>query len=560
VKGNITMSTAAVAPVAPVSAPIVVSDPVFVNTESGAVAVYGHEFVSKKDLVILAHCLTLPEFSKGMGAGFSPHNVKSVVFRTDNRPKDDKGGPVLANAAFDAGAITVNLLQTVTSGIEDAMKNNQVSIFASYHRNMIMNFLHEIHHLSTLDEVPKDEELKEMAEEDAQLWAMDCLIYLAKTVDIEPAHHAESSFLAGQLMELLAENTDPWAIAQRNMLDNHIMYLLAATDEKKEMAFYNFKGYAQILSGDVTSPDWNKETILGAGALNPFEAAIRAISEVIPAMHTPTSAMINSSAAYNDMQTESEIAMEEDQGGWHSAEMGMDMEPTNTMFPVGVVPVSHMSAPPQPNPTATFNGFPVGQPTAPQHHTQPVASSAGLTNEQIAVIVKGVYDKCYQHIFQHCGRLLNSDTGFSIPKAVYRLEVPLNPEDKTSNATKFIPFGIPLTPVEQAVVVGMNCMDVNEHFCSKMLTSGGILFGNTMKNTNLPHYKLYINMGGQIIQRLLLPQNPATRDRAGQYKQTAMAARTGSAIMYVFEGDDAIVAAGGKKLTWKNTNGQWEKC
>jgi hypothetical protein len=538
------------------AAPAVINDPVFINTEYGAVAVFGHQFVSKKDLVILSHCLNLPDFT---GKNGNNHNVKMVLFRDDNKPKDSKGVPVLANCAFDSGSITINLLQTVTAGIEDAMKNNQVSIFASYHRNLILDYLHEMHHLSTLDAAPTDPEERAEVEDDANAWAMDMLIYLAKRNDIEPAHHAESSFLANQLMELLAENTDSWAIEQRSYLDNHIMYLLAATEEKKEMAFYNFKGYVQILSGDLECPEWNKETILGAGALNPFEAAIRAVSEVIPAMHTPTSAMISTSPTYNDEY----IEMEEDQGGWHHAEM----EPTNTMFPVGVVPATPMSAPPQPNPTPAYNGFPVGNlpaqqtpASAPTPQATPAASSAGLTSEQIQAIVMGVYSKCYNHVFQYCGRLLDSDTGFSNPKAVYRLEVPLNPEDKTSNATKIIPFGIQLTPAEQAVVVGMDCMDVNERYCPKMLTSGGMLYGNVMKNSKLPHYKLYINMGGQIIQRLLLPQNPATSKRDGQYKDTALAARAGSAIMYAMEADDAILAAGGPKWKYKCTDGKWEKC
>ena len=549
-KGINIMSTAAV--VSAKAAPAVISDPVFINTEFGAVAVFGHHLVSKKDLVILSHCLNLPDFT---GKNGSNHNVRTVVFRDDNRPKDDKGGPVMANCALDTGSIAINMLQTVTESIEDAMKNEQVSIFASYHRNLILDYLHEMHHLSTLDDVPKDPAERAEVEEDANSWAMEMLIYLAKHNDIEPAHHAESSFLANQLMELLAENTDAWAVDQRHKLDNHIMYLLAATDEKKEMAFYNFKGYVQILSGDVTSPEWNKETILGAGAVNPFEEAIRMVSEVIPAMPTPTSAIANNSPAVN---ADYIVDMEEEHDVWYSADT---MGPSNDMFPLGEVPAIHTSAPSQPVPTPIYSGFPVGtQMAAPQPALPQTVALTGLTNEQTAAIVMKVYDKCYQHIFQHCGRLLNSDVGFSTPKAVYRLEIPSDPEKEDSNASKFIPFGVPLTQEEQSVMVAMDCLDVNDRYCPKMTTHGGKLFGNTMKNTNLPHYKLYISMGGQLIQRLLLPQNPTTKDRAGQYKPTAMAARSGAAIMYVFEADDAIVAAGGKKLLWKNTNGQWEKC
>jgi len=565
------MNTAAAAVVAePALSPIVISDPVFVNTDSGAVAVYGHEHVSKKDLIILAYCLSLPEFSKEMGTGFSNHNVKSVVFRIDNRPKNKDGKPILANCSFDAGAICINLLQTVTAGIEDAMKHGEVSIFASYHRNMILSFLHEIHHLSTLDDIPTDQELIDMAEEDANLWAMDSLISLAKTRDIEPAHHAESSFLAGQLMELLKENTDEWAIEQRRMLDNHIMYLLPETDTKREVPFHTFKGYVQLLAGDVDDPEWKKETILGAGAENPYEAAIRAVSDPIPTVQTPVSAMPNTSPAVLAEHMEMEDPGYEGMGiDPNMVGMGFGM-PVNNTFPMGEVPAIPMSvAGLSTSPTPAFNGFPVANanpaptPMAPMTAPgqAPVYPSTGRTNEQIAEIVKGVYMKCYQHIFTHCGRLINSDYGFSNPKAVYRAAIPRTQAEIAAGVPeRFRPFGVALSPEEMEVVVKMECMDINDRYCPNMPTSGGILYGNVMKNTQLPHYKITINMGGMEVVRLLLPQNPATRDSNGQYKKTAAAARAGSAIMYIMEGNDAVVAAGGKKYLFKFVDNQLIAC
>ncbi len=564
------MSTAAETAAAPVLTPAVVSDPVFVQTDSGAVAVYGHEHVSKKDLIILNHCLTLPEFSKEMGVGFSNHNVKSVIFRTDNRPKNKEGKPILANCAFDAGAICVNLLQTVTAGIEDAMKHGEVSIFASYHRNMILSFLHEIHHLATLEDVPTDPDLVDMAEDDAEIWSMDSLIELAKTKDIEPAHHAESSFLSNQLMELLKENTDEWAIEQRRMLDNHIMYLLPETETKKEVPFHSFKGYVQLLAGDVDDPAWKKETILGAGAVNPYDAAIRAISDPIPEVKTPTSAMPNTSPVVLAEH------MEIEDPGYEGMAIDPNMmgfgfgAPVNNMFPMGEMPAIPMSvAGLNANPTPAFNDFPVANmnpaptPTAPMTAPGqvPVFPVTGRTNEQIAEIVKGVYMKCYQHIFTHCGRLMNSDHGFSNPKAVYRMALPRTQQEiEAGMPERFRPFGIALTPEEMAVVVKVECSDINERWCPNMPTSGGVLYGHVMKNTLLPHYKLTINMSGMEVVRLLLPQNPATRDSNGQYKKTAMAARNGSAIMYIMEGNDSVVASGGKKYLFKIVDNQLLAC
>jgi hypothetical protein len=522
-------------------------DPVFISTDSGAVTVYGHEHVSKKDLIILGHCLSLPEFSKDMAPAASSHNVKSVVFRTDNRPKSTAGEPILANCAFDCGAITINLLRTVSVAIEDAMENNEVSIVASYHRNMIINYLHEIHHLSTLDDVPSDPELKAEVEEDANAWAMDCLIYLAKNTDLEPSHHAESSFLSGQLMELLAENDDEWAIEQRRMLDNHIMYLLPATDTEKELAFYNFKGYIQVLSGDIEGKDWCKDTILGAGAVNPYEEAVKAISTPIPVVHTPVSAMPTTSQVVLDEHMDDMADYTEDYYGGPAVDPNaLGFAATNTMFPIAGMAqaMMGMQAAPQevivPVPANPMSAAPNPAPTPQKPAAKPYPHT-GFTDEQTAEIVFNVFNKCYTHIFTHCGRLLNSDKGFSNPQAVS--QIPL-----------------PLTEAEMRVVVKMDCVDGAKRWCPNMPTSAGKLLGGQMLEKGLPYYKLYINMNGQEIVRLLLPQNPNTRDHSGQYKKTAMAARNGSCIMYVFEGNDALVAAGGQKLKWKNVDGTWTKC
>lgn len=511
-KGNI-MNTETAAMAVPV-----VNDPAIINTAWGAVMVYGHEHVSKKDLIILTACLNLPEFTGMEGIEASNHNVKSVVFRADNRPQDG-GVPIFGNVSFDHGAIGVNVFHIVASAIKDAQDHPEVAILASYHRNLITTWLHEINHLATLDDIPKDPEMVDKAEEEAEVWSKDTLSLMAKSIDIEPAHHAESSVLANQLMELLSEKDDKWSINQRDMLNNHIMYRLPETDTMQEVALNTFKEFIRMQSDDAKDPDWDKPTIEANG---PVPSMVQYAAE-------------QKAIAPQDLFGSSSMP-DENMMDWDFEAAQASMPDSEPAMPMSVVGLS-------PTPTPAFTGFPVSNgfpanpgfvqptptPTANQAMDIQIYPKTGLSMEATAEVVKGVYFKCYQHLFGVCGRRMDSDKAFDFPERVYLM-------------------GIPLTPLEMQVVVRMDCQDTNERFCGKMETSGGKLFGQVFSRTKLPAYKLYINMDGVERCRLLLPQNTAKPDGNGGLSKTALQARAGSCIMYIKEGNDAIIKAGGK--TW----------
>jgi hypothetical protein len=72
-------------------------------------------------------------------------------------------------------------------------------------------------------------------------------------------------------------------------------------------------------------------------------------------------------------------------------------------------------------------------------------------------------------------------------------------------------------------------------------------------------YKLYCNFNGQQLVRLIVPQNPNTRNSANYLKTSAQAARNKQAITWIREGDDAVKAATGRSLLFKRLNGNgWE--
>jgi hypothetical protein len=526
--------------------PTVVQDPIFLNSGWGAVPVFGHHLVSKKDLLILGACLSLPMFMKDSGEGMCYHGTKVVVFRDDGEPTRD-GKPVFGNATPCCGGIAINLMRIVSAGIDEATNNPESSIRAGYHRNLIMTMLHEIHHLSVLKEIPKSKSLLATADKEADEWAYDMMMLMAQTIDIEPAHHSESPVLCKQLLELLAEKNDEWSKEQRHRLDNNIFYVSAETDEHKATPF---KGYLHFMSGDERhDPKWNTETILGAGAESPLSVSIRMVDTITPTVEPQ--AVPQSAQATNTLSPSEYMEMEEDGGGadfadyenYGTAPQSMQSyaqaaQPVNQQYPVYTPPItSAPSAPPWTPATAP----PPQYATAAQTQAEvAVYPATGLTKEGTGEVVVGLYRKIYDHIFGKCGRLLNSDLGFSNPEAVT--------------------LGIPLTEMEKKVVVKMDCLDPNGRWCPNMQTSGGLLFGSIMKNAKLPTFKIYVNENGFERVRMMLPQNSAKRDGSGNYTKPALQARAGSCIMYIMEGNDAVANATGKKFLLKIVDGVLMAC
>lgn len=533
-----------------------IQDPVFINTKWGAVAVFGHEEISKKALLIVSYCLNLPAFTSDLGTGMLYHGVKSIVFRSDGYPRslkrdDDGSKPMIyGNANLDTGSIAINLMRIMARAIELAKNDENLSITAGYHRNFIGTVLHEIHHLATQVEVPDDFETREALELEAEEWSLEMLNYLAQNHNIEPGHHAESPFFCKQLMELLKENNDDWSKSQRHMLENNIFYSMPETDDLKAMDFCLFKAFLHMMSDDdVEDKKWAKATIAGFGEESPLLATIRAVdTETKPVKLWPTTATPNTA---DHMSAASGEDMEMEDPG----DVGMFIDP-NAMGFGGFSGGRYQQAPqqfatPQPTPQqyaqpASNSAFPVGNLSVPENimpqqavatQMQPekaVYAPTGLSMQQTADLVIGVYKKIYNHLFTYGQRLLNSETAFA-NKGVIRK-------------------GIPLTPEEMSVVVKMDCLDEQGRWCGKMVTSGGQLYGYWANKKELPTWKLYINMNGVEVCRWLLPQGTAQK-APGVYSKTALAARAGSCIMYVMEGNDAISAATGKKILMKFVDG-----
>jgi hypothetical protein len=529
----------------------VAKDPVFINTECGAVAVFGHDLVSKKDLTVLGQMLSLPEFSLEEGG----HGVFSVVFRGDGLPVNKEGSMILGACAHETNSIVINLMEVFSYAFDLIDKDENTSIWTYYQRTLYTTLLHEIHHLNFLQGVKIiTDDIRKEGEELAEKWCIDTLFYLAKNYDIEPTHFSKSPFFCKQNHELIHGSEDEFIKNQRHMLDNNIFYSLPPSKGVHDgLNLHHFKAYLHLISGDKDNdPEWSKPTVRKSNN-EPIESLhdllfVKDTPALTPVEHNPLKDMGTAPVEAAPVQAPSmvqyaEESMDDDfYSGYYGDEGiegvitgGYDVEsynepaPYNAPAPVQAPPVYNAQATQQAVPA--FNAYPVaGQTAAPVTapvQAAPVAPAStiypnyGHSPDYMKEVVRGIYKKINNHIFSRCERLLNSPVGFAKPEMVH-----VEP--------------IALSDAEKQIIIRTECMDANGRICSNMPVTNGELRGFVMRNAKLPAYKLHFNFNGNSVCRLLLPQNPAKDSKYG------IMAQQGHCILHIMEGDDKIAAISGK--------------
>lgn len=482
-------------------------DPIFLNTPTGAVAVFGHEYVSRKMLEVLNIALSYDAFE------ITYHGVKNVVFRIDGYPKEN-GSSICANFAPDTGGVAINLVKTLERAIERSMDHPSTSLMASWWIEMLLNFGHEIHHAVRWDtdrtELTESKEKRNKEEDLAEKYSNEMIIALAQGYDIEPPVIAQEVWFNGQIAELLnGKEDDKWAESQKEMLDNQHLWEYAPSDSTKEtVVLSTFKDLmCLITNGDETSDIWNKETF-------PIPEGIKTLDEQLNGRKI----VINKGPS-----TKATTHIPPDVGEQPCEDFYADDEFENSPAAVQTQPAQFQPVQPQPAKPAQSMFVDPNQNTGVQYSATDVSR-----------IAQQVYMKIYHFIFTNCGQLLESDLGFSNPEVVC-----LTP--------------IPLTDEERNIFVSMNHQDTNGRWCTDVPTTGGLL-GKVMKNTKLPAYELTLNVNGAAHKRLVIPQNTAKRNATGQLTQRASEARAGGSITYV------IIPSDGKQTQYGPSiiNGQYK--
>lgn len=132
--------------------------------------------------------------------------------------------------------------------------------------------------------------------------------------------------------------------------------------------------------------------------------------------------------------------------------------------------------------------------------------------------------RLYSTIFNKCGRILNNDQPFENPGAVLD---PISLADliQQHNAQGLIVSYESLNELKRRAF---------EDFVGHVR---GIVFSKS-NPYGLPAYVLYLNLGGVVAKRSLVPQNPAKiNTNSGMLSTTALEARSGSAIAWIMSDD-----------------------
>jgi hypothetical protein len=134
--------------------------------------------------------------------------------------------------------------------------------------------------------------------------------------------------------------------------------------------------------------------------------------------------------------------------------------------------------------------------------------------EEAISIVKQVYTRLYLHIFSKCGFNPAEPTSFSNPGAVYD---PVSIADIPNAGKVFLAMDITDTagvPTQKAPIVNQ-------------------IQGQVFKKSGLPGYWLWLNCGGVMMKRALVPQNPNKLGNNNQPSTMAVRVRQGWAVMWV---------------------------
>lgn len=592
---------------------VIPHDPVAVNTKWGAVAVYGHEYVSKKELQIFQRLLSVEAFDT------LDHGVRAIILRADGRPHKD-GKPMLATCDLDGGTVIVNLMQTVSTAIEWCIDNPKFSILAVAHQTMLENILHEAHHISGLgwdlgmrELLEKDEDGSFWAsmEKEAEAFALEGLYELAKVADIEPGHIAESPFLAQQVMEIIAsDETSEFAQSQRDMLENRQFFYQEGDDTHKAVILHTFKEFLHYASGDDLDDEaWLKPTVAVANGPVPSlleqTAAPDETGEVEEVVEesvvidtgdgAPVTETVTPAAAVAPVVTqvvEQAPVAQVVVGGEAGSEgfVGVDdigeIDPDDGVFDAAEFADYCTEGPagaPTPSPetvvqlagaggagaatavaAAQVAGIPavahtpevtpVMENVAGVPEVQPAAH--GLNDAQVGELVFGVYNKMFEHIFTHCGRpagFPHNAEDCSIPIT----DIELNDGGPNCQLANVFLRPIQLTEAERKVIIRCSCRGADGKWSPvvDLQQNGGLLRGFTASGAKIPMYKVTVaNADGTESLRLIMPQNP---NKPGSKR--ALQAQGGTKIMYVVDGEDKE-EEGKSSFLAKRINNDWSPC
>jgi hypothetical protein len=493
--------------------------PQAIETKWAMVVLYGSNLVSNIVCKAFASVLSVPAFND------ANHGVKTICVVDDKRIRNEKGEAVAAECYPLGGTVVISLEKCLENAVSKLIEFPFCSVFALYYLELMVSLAHEAYHCMLRVEGPREADADE--EDEAAEFSLGTALEAAKLFSIEPPAWVDEPYFAATAMGMVEELGDEELnTRQQAMLDKRQFMMLAEADGVSEpFTAHTFRQFMHFQDETATMDD---EAWLKTPADEDTAPLVTKAAETT----TPTAPPADYVATVDELRQKIED-LSKIFGGKTTPVSGPITPPEDTV--VGEVyeydgddsePAEYVEEV-YDEPSDVGEGW--GEQTQPAAIVHPVQD---LTVDRINEIVLGIFQRVYDHMF---GYLFKGNTMLEDPSRVCQ-------------------FPIQLTDEEKLVVIKMDCQDANGRWCPRANTTNGLL-GGVFNQAKIPYYKLYINFQGTEMIRLLVPQNP-NKVVNGQLTKTALLARQGNRIMYVFDGVDK--APGQKSdIKRKCVNGEW---
>ena len=549
----------------------------FILTKGG-VMIVGDELLGNKLTAILCAAIEHEDLYDHMDG------LACLTLRDDNFPiSGDK--PCFGMAYADTNSIAINLQHCWHRACVKAHESEEnLSFMGMLWVNIFSTLAHEMDHLTVANNDREMYELMRTTEEgndelekSGNAAGVPMMIALAKEFDIEIPDAADFGWFGVKLMDLFTgENTKDleWVIKARKDIEEGLIY----TEPENDIKITSFREFVKQ-AYDLNSNDeaWEQPTTavnltayLDSGVVEEFKAEpvedAKVKTVVLEADQVPDEAMTMVAAANGQFVGAGEVATEQDIVLADNAGVVQNIDETalanaakqdkfiQTLMdapnpqPItpAVVAGTEVVEVPLPAPVAAAQAvFAAAAATAapPEVKTELPYTPHNLTGEVQAAVMEQVWKTLYHHVFTKCSWEQNPQTGrFAFMKAGAVLEgVNIQHILTQYGADNFI------MEYDTLNANGQGGHSFAAEACQGMirgrLTTGG-----------LPSYQIYLNIGGQRVRRLFVPQNPEKRGANNAYSPTAELAGVGNQIAWVFRGEAPDGASFKEKCAVKLTN------
>jgi len=531
------------------------------KTASGDVHVINTNFVDPK--VIYA----INNFFNTLDG--TDNNTYSVIFRMDCYPRINDDTLTTWMHFPDSKASVCNLVDCVDCAFEMSIYGDKharhLSVRALIWQNLIKGLYHETHHaieyITRRNELETDKEAALAEEELACEYATDTFANQIKSIDLEPIFAQETEELIAlrwneevERITLLekdlksgvitdkalikdAENSIEWLVIQKAIIDREVMLLIPPTEEDEERVLHSLKEYIAFTKGiSADDPEWRLPTI---GMFTPPVETIQEPPIVInPQTTIPVQVHYNQQPV---QQYDNTYVDDYDEGipePHYEEEYDYSQNPVEVQGFQGVQqfqPQQFIQPIPQPTPQPQYipTQPPVSQ-TTYQERSQTMRNNqttvtgnyapTGLTDEEMAAVMKNLYLKLYTHIFQNCAFDRNTFT------QINNIKTKLGLTNDEMKVIKHITY-------QDEKGIKLRDQSVTNWISGLLIDNAG----------TLPGYELCIaTPDGTKIRRKLIPQNPygirkgVSPSGEKMYTNTAIEARAGHCIMWIIDPDATV--------------------